>query len=145
PPARGQPSGPAPAASPEALPRRRILLVDDDVDAARSLALLLEFLGQDVQQAHDGISGLEIAETYRPDLVLLDLGLPQMDGYEVASRLRQRPQLSHTVVVAMTGYGSDADRRRSLEAGCHHHLTKPVDLRTIQDVLASLPTNLVSR
>ena len=105
----------------------RILVVDDNVDTARGMARLLKLLGHDVQTAHDGPSALDAARTLRPEFVLLDIGLPGMDGYEVARRLRRGGVLQGAVIIAVSGYGQDEDRRRSREAGFDHHLVKPVD------------------
>ncbi len=111
-----------------ALPRRRILVVDDNVDAAVSLARLLErFYGQEVRVAHEGPSALEVADSFRPEVVLLDIGLPGMSGYDVAEGLRRLPDGPGMLIVALTGWGQEDDRRRSREAGFDHHLVKPVD------------------
>ena len=108
--------------------RRRILVVDDNADAAVSLARLLARLHrQEVQVAHDGPSALEIAERFQPEVVLLDIGMPGMNGYEVARHLRSRPHHPDLLLVALTGWGQDADRHQSREAGFDHHLVKPVD------------------
>jgi PAS domain S-box-containing protein len=117
---------------------RRILVVDDNVDGAQSLSAMLKLMGHDTALAHDGISALETAYSYRPDMVLLDIGLPRLNGYEVARRLRQEPQLRDVVLVAVTGWGQEEDRRRSREAGFDHHLTKPPDPAAIAQLLASL-------
>lgn len=123
---------PVPAPSPAG---RRLLVVDDNRDSAESLALLLEMYGHEVQMAFEGLAALEMARTFRPEVVLLDIGLPGMDGYEVARRLRAG-QESHLVLVALTGYGQDDDRRLSREAGFDHHLVKPVDLQELARVIA---------
>jgi PAS domain S-box-containing protein len=115
---------------------RRVLIVDDNQDAAESLALLLQLRGHDVRTALDGPGGLEAADAFGPEVVLLDIGLPGMDGYEVARQLRQRPAGRATMLVAVTGYGGDEDRRRSREAGFDHHLVKPTDPETVVDLLA---------
>jgi PAS domain S-box-containing protein len=107
--------------------RRRILVVDDNVDAAESLALLLRLQGQVVRVAHDGPSALATAQAFQPEMVFLDIGMPGMDGYEVARQLRQQPGLEHTTLVALTGWGQEEDRRRSREAGFDKHLIKPVE------------------
>ncbi|HXG09974.1 MAG TPA: ATP-binding protein, partial [Gemmataceae bacterium] len=118
-----------------AAPPRRVLVVDDNRDGADSLAMLLRFWKHQVAVVYDGPSALESVQTEQPDVVLLDIGLPGMDGYEVARHLRQ--QLEHQpVLVALTGYGQDEDRRRSREAGFDYHLTKPVDPDALQEVLA---------
>jgi len=120
---------------------RRILVVDDNVDAAKSLARLLKRWGHAVEISHDGPSALEAAEAYRPEVVLLDIGLPGMDGYEVARRLRANPAFLTTPLAAITGYGQDDDQRRSFEAGFNLHLTKPVDPTGLKDFLGSLGTD----
>jgi signal transduction histidine kinase/DNA-binding response OmpR family regulator len=117
----------------------RILVVDDNVDGARSLAMLLRLGGNEVRVAHDGPSALEAAAEFRPSAVLLDIGLPGMNGYEVARRMRGMPQLKRTVLIAQTGWGQDSDRRRSQEAGFNAHLVKPVDLGELQSLLEGLP------
>jgi CheY-like chemotaxis protein len=104
-----------------------VLVVEDNQDAAESLALLVRLWGHEVQVARDGPSALEKARSFRPEVVLCDLGLPGMDGYEVGRRLRQEVGPGRLMLVAVTGYGHDEDRRRSQEAGFDHHLTKPVD------------------
>jgi PAS domain S-box-containing protein len=124
------------AGPPDSVPaRRRVLVVDDNVDAADSLALVLRLEGQDVCVAHDGAKALEVAGTFRPDLVFLDLGMPGMDGYEVARRLRQQPGLEQVVLVALTGWGQAEDRRRTHEARFDHHLTKPADPQVLRRLL----------
>jgi PAS domain S-box-containing protein len=120
------------------LARRRVLVVDDNRDAAESLGLLLELLGTEVQIAYDGPEALQRMDTYRPDVVLLDLGMPGMDGLEVARRIRQRPELHSPTLIALTGWGQEADRRRSREAGFDHHLIKPADIAVLKDLLLSL-------
>ncbi|HLJ91893.1 MAG TPA: ATP-binding protein [Gemmataceae bacterium] len=117
-------------------PAHRILVVDDNKDAAQSLALLLKLCGQDVRTANDGPAALEIARTYVPEIVLLDIGLPHMDGLEVARRLRHDLGLKDTLLVALTGYGQEEDRRRSEEAGFNAHLVKPLDLHELHKLLA---------
>jgi signal transduction histidine kinase/ActR/RegA family two-component response regulator len=119
---------------------RRILVVDDNQDAADSLAMLLGVLGNDVRTAGDGWRAVEVAGEYRPDLVFLDIGLPGMDGYAVARKLRALPALGGSVLVAVTGYGSRGDRRRSEEAGFYDHMVKPVDFAAIEELLTALPT-----
>ncbi|HEX7054150.1 MAG TPA: PAS domain S-box protein [Burkholderiales bacterium] len=130
----------APRAAPSGSgPARRILLVDDNRDAAQALCLLLQADGHQVQVAGDGASGLELARATRPEVVLLDIGLPKMDGYEIARRIRGDPQLEGTVVVAVTGYGQIHDRARASASGFHHHLVKPVEFSALQELLRSLP------
>jgi PAS domain S-box-containing protein len=115
----------------------RILVVDDNAPAAKLLGRLLERLGgHEIRIAHDGEAALVEAEAFRPDLVLLDIGLPRMDGFEVARRLRERPGFSDVLLVALTGYGTAEDRRRSLEAGFDEHLVKPPGVEMLRTVLA---------
>jgi two-component system CheB/CheR fusion protein len=118
-------------------PSRRVLVVEDNVDAAQSLALLLELSGHEVAVAHDGPEALTTAEALQPQVVLLDIGLPGMDGYEVARRLRENPVLEHVLLVALTGYGSEQDRLQSQKAGIDYHLVKPADPLALQNLLAS--------
>ena len=113
----------------------RILVVDDNVDSADSLAMLLQACGHNVRTAYDGKSGLGVALEYRPEVMLLDIGLPGMDGYEVAKRLRLLHELPDLVLIAMTGYGLDSDRNRSKEAGFDHHLVKPADFDALLRIL----------
>jgi signal transduction histidine kinase/DNA-binding response OmpR family regulator len=121
---------------------RRILIVDDHPDVTRSLARLLRLSGHDVTTALDGPSALEEIASYRPEIVLLDIGLPGMDGYEVAQSIRKQPGMDSTVLIALTGYGQDEDRRRSREAGFDHHLVKPVDPNALL-AMVSRPVSLV--
>ena len=116
----------------------RILVVDDNVDLARSLAMLLEISGYDVRTFHDGPSALEAALVDPPDVVVLDIGLPGFDGFEVARRIRQNPTLKDIVLIAMTGYARDTERQRSQEAGFDHHLVKPVDFDEVEKILAAV-------
>ncbi|HEX7446078.1 MAG TPA: ATP-binding protein [Pirellulales bacterium] len=115
---------------------RRVLIVDDNADAAHTLAVMLQFGRHEVEIAHDGPAALDKVSAFQPDLVLLDIGLPGMNGYEVAQQMRAKPDLEQTLLVAMTGYGQEEDRRRSLAAGFDRHLVKPVALATLQEVLS---------
>ena len=124
------PSGP-PADLPTA---RRVLVVDDNRDSADTLAELVRIWGHDVRTANDGPAALECARRFRPQVVLLDVGLPGMDGYELARRLRAEG-LAGDVLVSVTGYGQDEDRRRAAEAGFDLHLTKPVDPAQLRALL----------
>jgi PAS domain S-box-containing protein len=119
---------------------RRVLVVDDNVDAAESTALLLRLWGHDVRLAHNGPEAVRAAEEYRPEIVLLDIGLPGMNGYDVARQLRQRPESQKALLVAVTGYGQEQDRRRTQESGFDRHLTKPVDPTALEAIVASLPS-----
>jgi CheY-like chemotaxis protein len=113
----------------------RILVVDDNVDTAESMTMLVEMLGHTVKTEHDGHSALRTAFEFRPDVVLLDIGLPGLNGYEVASRIRQQPSLNNTLLVAITGYGHESDRQIALKAGIDHHLVKPVDFERVRRIL----------
>jgi PAS domain S-box-containing protein len=118
-------------------PCRRILVVEDSRDVAGSLALLLRGKGCEVRIACDGLEGLDAARAFRPDAVLLDIGLPRLDGLQVARRLRQEPGLEGVLLVALSGYGTEEDHRRSREAGCDAHLVKPVDPKVLLGMLAA--------
>ena len=119
--------------------RHRVLVVDDNVNAAVSLGMLLKLAGQEVRVAYDGPTAIRHATEFRPELVLLDIGMPGMDGYEVCRRLRQEIALDKATVVALTGWGQDDDRRRSHEAGFDHHIVKPVEPSALQRLLDELP------
>ena len=118
-------------------PRRRILVVDDNVDGAQSLALLLEVCGHETHVVHDGLAAVEAADRLRPDVVLLDIGLPKVNGFEACRRIRQRPWGKNMVVIALTGWGQDVDRRRSQESGFDHHIVKPVEHAALVKLLAA--------
>jgi signal transduction histidine kinase/CheY-like chemotaxis protein len=126
---------PAPAAAVEEMPRRRILVVEDNRDAADTLREVLELAGHEVAVAYEGPAGVEAAREFHPEVVLCDLGLPGMDGYAVAAELRRDPATAATRLIAVSGYGQDEDRRRSLEAGFDRHLIKPVDLVELQRLI----------
>src|SRR5262245_27951905 len=113
--------------APRQRPGARILVVDDDADTVASLAMLLKIHGYEVQTARDGSEAIAVALRWRPEFVLLDIGLPDMDGYQVALRLRQEASCQGIVLIAVTGYGSPEDRTRSREAGIDDHLLKPVE------------------
>ena len=119
-------------------PSLRVLVVDDNVDTVTTLALLVKESGHEVRTAYDGSAVLEAALDYRPNVVLLDIGLPGFNGYEVAKQLRQQPTLKNVVLVAMTGYGQESDRQRSQKAGFDHHLVKPGDFGKVLQILASV-------
>lgn len=114
---------------------RRVLVVDDNVDGAESLTMLLDMFGHQARAVHDGPAALTAADSFRPDVVFLDIGLPGMNGYEVAKRLRSEPALESIVLIALTGWGSEDDRRKSKEAGFDHHLVKPVDAGQVRRLL----------
>jgi CheY-like chemotaxis protein len=127
----------------------RVMVVDDNVDAAMSLAMVLDSLGLDHRIAHDGATALETAQSYGPDVVLLDIGMPGMDGYEVARRLRQHPATRGALLVAVTGWSQAQDRQRSRAAGFDHHFAKPVEIDALTELLRSIgdhgPSGDVSR
>ena len=113
----------------------RILVVEDNRDSADSLRLLLELYGYEATVAYTGPDGVKAAEQWQPDVVLCDIGLPRMDGYEVARRLRQNPSIAKARLIAVTGYGAEEDKRRSREVGFEAHLVKPVDPNALQGLL----------
>lgn len=117
-------------------PKRRILVVDDNLDSAESMAMLLQAMGHEVHTAHDGAAALEKAELHKPEIVLLDIGLPGMSGYTVGARMREVAGLRTVRLIAMTGYGHEDDRKRSRDAGFDHHLVKPVDLAALTALLS---------
>jgi two-component system CheB/CheR fusion protein len=114
--------------------------VDDNVDGAESLARLLRLGGHEVTQAHDGPAALRAAQAFRPHVVILDIGLPGMDGYEVAKGLRADPQMRDAVLVALTGYGREEDFKRSRQVGFDHHFVKPIDFAALHRVIDALGT-----
>jgi len=124
----------------EAVHGRRILVVDDNVDGATMLAMMLSFSGHDTRSASNGPEALETALAFHPEVIFLDIGLPGMDGYEVAKRIRAHPQLKGILLIAVTGWGSEADRLRSKNAGFDEHLTKPVEPAAFDEVLARFNT-----
>ncbi|HEX7794204.1 MAG TPA: PAS domain S-box protein [Vicinamibacterales bacterium] len=132
------PPSPANEASPVA--SRRVLVVDDSEDGAESMAMILQFAGHETVKAYDGVAAIEAAERFRPDVVLLDIGLPRMNGYEVCRRLRQEPWGRDITIVALTGWGQEDDRTRSKEAGFDVHMVKPVDFDALLQLLASAPS-----
>ena len=115
----------------------KVLVVDDNKDAADTVSMLLQTLGHDARLAHDGQEALRAALEYRPHVVLLDIGLPGADGFEVATWIRREPALKDVVLVALTGYGRESDRHRSQGVGFDHHLVKPIDLANVEIILAS--------
>jgi signal transduction histidine kinase/CheY-like chemotaxis protein len=118
-------------------PNQRVLVVDDNIDAAETLRMLLEMNGHEVRCAHEGAQAIELAMAFRPDVALLDIGLPRMDGFELARRLRARPEMRDTRLIALTGYGQAEDRSRALAAGFDDHLTKPVDPDALEDLICA--------
>jgi PAS domain S-box-containing protein len=120
-------------------PQYRVLVADDNVDSAASLAMMLEIMGNEVRTANDGLQAVEEAAAFRPDLILLDIGMPRLNGYEACRAIREQPDGGRPVIVACTGWGQDEDRRRSREAGFNVHLVKPVDPADLEKLLAGLP------
>lgn len=117
--------------------KQRILVVDDNVDGALSLAMMLRILGNETRTADDGLAAIKAAAEFVPDVILLDIGLPKMNGYDVCRRIREQAWSKNTLIVALTGWGQDKDREQSAEAGFDHHLVKPVDLAALQKLLAA--------
>ena len=139
--AKAAPPAPAPyVTDPPQPPGKscRILVVDDNVDAAETLEMLLEVSGHEVRMAHEGLSAIDIALTWLPDVMLLDIGLPGLSGYEVAKRIRLGDTLKSVVLIALTGYGQESDRQLSLQAGFDHHLVKPANFRTLEKILETV-------
>ncbi|HEX6316548.1 MAG TPA: ATP-binding protein [Gemmatimonadaceae bacterium] len=122
----------------DALGRKRIIVVDDNDDQVESLAMLLKMMGHSVEHANSGPEAIERAIEFRPDLMLIDIGMPGMEGYEVARRIRQKPDLGNVHLVAQTGWGGDVDRERSRAAGFDGHLVKPISPASIEEVLRSI-------
>jgi CheY-like chemotaxis protein len=112
-----------------------VLVVDDNRDAAKSLGQLLKIHGVAVQVVHDGPAALDKVEEFRPHIVLLDLGMPGMDGFEVAQKIRANPAMKDVLLVALTGWGQEEDRRRTHAAGFNHHLVKPLDVALLKPIL----------
>jgi CheY-like chemotaxis protein len=134
-----QPQPPKGADEKTAAPaKRRILVVDDNKDAADSLSMMLGITGMEVRTAYDGLEAVVAAAAFNPDVVLLDIGLPKLNGYEAARRIREQPWGKDIVLVAVTGWGQEEDRRRSQEAGFNAHMVKPVDPAALQRMLAAL-------
>jgi len=127
-----------PAREPASPSGYRLLVVDDSQDAADSLAMLLDLQGHEVRVAYSGMAALEMTKTYTPDAVFMDIGMPGMDGYEAARRMREQPGLGKIVLAALTGWGQKEDRRRTAEAGFNHHLVKPPESKALEDVLDEL-------
>jgi CheY-like chemotaxis protein len=134
--AGGQAQEPPAAAEPPAMVKCRILLADDNLDAADSLAMVLRLLGCEVRTAADGRKAVEAAEAFRPEVVLLDIGMPELNGYEAAKLIREQPWGREIVLVALTGWGQEEDKRLAREAGFDHHLVKPAELGEVQHILA---------
>jgi CheY-like chemotaxis protein len=129
---------PASEVEPKSQSERRVLIVDDNLDSADSLAMLLNITGNKTFLAHDGVEALEAVEKYRPEVILLDIGLPKLDGHEVCRRVREQPWGKDIIIIALTGWGQDDDRRKSEEAGFNGHLVKPVDYDRLLELLGQL-------
>jgi CheY-like chemotaxis protein len=117
---------------------KRILVVDDNADGAKSLTMMLRLLGNDVQMAHDGVEAVEVAEQFRPEVILMDIGMPRLNGYEATKRIRENEWGRGISIFALTGWGQDSDRELSREAGCDAHLVKPVNLPELEQRLQAL-------
>lgn len=137
----GRASAQGDAAVPRPAEKLRILLVDDNADFATSMSELLESLGHEVRVAHDARAGIAVAQQFAPDFAFLDIGLPEISGYQLAAQLRAAPVTSKTVLVAVSGWGQERDRERSREAGFAMHLVKPVELEQVQSVLNGIVRN----
>jgi DNA-binding response OmpR family regulator len=123
---------------------RRILVVDDNADAADSLGMLLQVRGDDVRIAYDGLEALELAGTFNPEIVLLDIGMPKISGYDVARRLRETRGDS-VFIVAISGWGQEDDRKRARESGFDHHFTKPVDFEALLALIDKEPPRAAAK
>src|SRR5688572_12804726 len=120
--------------------RFRILVVDDNHDSALSMAMMLSIMGHETRTAHDGESAVATAESFLPDVILLDIGLPKLNGYEVAQRIRENAWGASMYLIAVTGWGQDEDRQRSSEVGLNQHMVKPVEPAALEKLLAELRT-----
>ena len=119
-------------------PSLRILVADDNRDSAESLAMLLTLVGNETRTAHDGLEALDVAAAFRPDVMLLDLGMPKLNGFEACRNIRQQAWGKNMVVIALTGWGQDEDKRKSLAAGFDVHLVKPIDFSALEKLLAEV-------
>lgn len=136
---RPAPTIPEPTKPIEVKGKAQILVVDDNVDTVRGMAILLNLAGHEVVAAHDGPAAIEVARTCRPQIILLDLGLPGMSGYEVARRLRQEQASRDALIIAVSGYGQEEDRHRTRAAGFDHHLIKPISYDELFTLFAPDP------
>ncbi len=132
----GEPAEGRPAAAAES--NRRILVVDDNQDSAASMAMMLQLLGNEIGTAHDGVEAIELAEKLRPQVILMDIGMPRLNGYEATRHIREQPWGRDMVIIALTGWGQEVDRARSKEAGCNGHLVKPIDWPGLEKLLTQL-------
>jgi CheY-like chemotaxis protein len=124
--------------------KRRVLIADDNRDSADSLAMLLKVMGHEVSTAYDGERAVKAAEALRPDVGLLDIGMPRLNGYDACRRIREQPWGQRIFLIALTGWGQEEDRRCTEEAGFNHHIAKPVDPAMLMKLLASLPSGEAS-
>jgi signal transduction histidine kinase/ActR/RegA family two-component response regulator len=124
---------------------RRVLVVDDNRDGAESMAMMLQLLGDEVRSAHDGIEAVEVAEQFLPHVILMDVGMPRLNGLDATRRIREQPWGKEITVIALTGWGQQSDRQRSREAGCDGHLVKPVNLSDLEKLLSELHARTPSR
>jgi CheY-like chemotaxis protein len=136
-PSEGAPA--AVAAAPAQSPPRRVLVADDNQDAGNSLAALLRALGHEVHIARDGLEAVAAAEAHRPQFILMDIGMPKLNGYDACRRIREHAWGRDIVITALTGWGQDSDRQLSHDAGLSHHLTKPVDFNALRQLIDTLP------
>lgn len=131
-----------PAVTPQPpVARFKILVVDDNHDSALSMSMMLSIMGHDTRTAHDGETAVATAESFRPDVVLLDIGLPKLNGYEVAQRIREQSWGTSMYLIAVTGWGQDEDRQRSTEVGLNLHMVKPVEPAALERLLEGLKTS----
>ncbi len=137
-------AGPA-AADAAPRPQRRVMVVDDSVDGAESMSVLLRILGHEVRTLYEGTSAIAAAAAFQPEVVMLDIGLPGMDGYEIARALRALPATAGALLIALTGYGQESDRQRTRAAGFDHHLVKPATLEDIERAIATVGTDAAAR
>jgi CheY-like chemotaxis protein len=121
--------------------RRRVLVADDNADAATSLGMLLEIMGHEVRVVHNGLEAVTTAEGFRPDVILLDLSMPELNGYDACSRIRAQPQNKSALIVALTGWTREENRQRSQEMGFDVYLIKPVELAALEKLLLAYPVN----
>jgi CheY-like chemotaxis protein/anti-sigma regulatory factor (Ser/Thr protein kinase) len=124
---------------------RRVLVVDDNRDSAGSMSMMLRLVGYDVRTAYDGIGAVEVAEEFRPEVILMDIGMPRLNGYEATRRIRDKPWGRLIIIIALTGWGQDSDKSQSQDAGCDGHLVKPVNLPDLEKLLAEMTSKRDSR
>jgi CheY-like chemotaxis protein len=133
------PSGAAAPAGMTAMACKRILVADDNADSATTLSIMLEMLGNEVRVAHDGEQAVRAAREFRPDAILLDIGMPKLNGYDACAQLRELPETASAVMVALTGWGQDEDKARSRAAGFDHHIVKPVEPSMLEALISGIP------